>query len=356
MWYQTALTDLLGISYPLIQAPMAGGPSTPELVAAVSNSGGLGSLGAGYMTPAQMQTAIRAIRSLTDRPFAVNVFVLDAVTATPAQIEASYRYLQPYREELGLDTPSVAHHFAPVFDDLMAIILEERVPVVSFTFGVPAKKWVRQLKSAGVPLIGTATCVAEAVTLVQAGMDALVGQGAEAGAHRGGFAHLPEAEAVGTIALIPQLVDRVAVPVIAAGGIMDGRGLAAALALGAAGVQMGTAFLTCPESGAHPLHKAALRSSSDTSTTVTRAFSGKAARGIVNRFIQEVEPHYAELPPYPIQNSLSGGIRRAAAQQQRPEFMSLWAGQGSPLGRSQPAAELVAAIVAEAEDVLRQMK
>ncbi|MCB0172720.1 MAG: nitronate monooxygenase [Anaerolineae bacterium] len=353
MWYQTALTKLLGITYPIIQAPMAGGPSTPELVAAVSNSGGLGSLGAGYMSPAQMQAAIREIRSLTDRPFAVNVFVLNPVTATEAQFDASYRHLQPYRAALGLAAPANDLHFIPQLDEQMAIILEERVPVVSFTFGVLPEKWVRRLKAAGVPIIGTATSVAEGAALAQAGVEAVVGQGAEAGAHRGGFAHLPETEAVGTIALIPQLVDRLSVPVIAAGGIMDGRGLAAALALGAVGVQMGTAFLTCPESGAHPLHKEALRRSIDTSTTVTRAFSGKAARGITNQFILEMIPHQAELPPYPVQNRLTGDIRRAAAQQGRPEFMSLWAGQGSPLGTGKPAAELVADIVAQAANIVK---
>ncbi|MCB0163979.1 MAG: nitronate monooxygenase [Anaerolineae bacterium] len=356
MWYQTILTKMVGSTYPIIQAPMAGGPSTPELVAAVSNGGGLGSLGAGYMTPAQMQTAIRAVRSLTHRPFAVNVFVLEPVTATPAQVDASRRYMQPYRDALGVAAPDNDPHFTPQLDELMAIILEERVPVVSFTFGVPPAKWVQALKAAGVPVIGTATSVAEGLAMAQAGADAVVGQGAEAGAHRGGFAHLPEVEAVGTIALIPQLVDHLSVPVIAAGGIMDGRGLAAALALGAAGVQMGTAFLTCPESGAHPLHKAALRDSIDTSTTVTRAFSGKAARGITNQFILEMIPHQAELPPYPVQNSLTGSIRRAAAQQERPEFMSLWAGQGAPLGQSKPAAELVEDIVSEATSIMGRIR
>lgn len=356
MWFQTELTEILQIKYPIIQAPMAGGPSTPELVAAVSNSGGLGSLGAGYMSPAEMQAAIREIRTLTDRPFAVNVFILDALSITRQQLEAGSQYLQPYRDELGLDTPAHVPHFTPTLDDQMAIILEEHVPVVSFTFGILSEKWLQLLKEAGVPVIGTATTVAEAVTLEQTGVDAIVGQGTEAGAHRGGFVDSPQADEIGLIALIPQLADRVELPVIATGGIMDGRGLVAALALGAAGVQMGTAFLTCPESGAHPLHKQALLASVETSTTVTRAFSGKSARGIVNRFVTEMESHQIEFLPYPIQNKLTSDIRRAAAQQERSEFMSLWAGQGSPLGTTKPAGELVADIVAQADAVLSRLE
>ncbi len=352
MEIQTKLTEMLDIRYPLIQAPMAGGPTTPELIAAVSNSGGLGSLGAGYMTPEQIQGAVREIRSLTERPFAVNVFVVEPVTASPEQVERINRVMQPYREALGLETPTGGASYTPALDEQMAVILAEQVPILSFTFGALPAKWLRELKAADVVVIGTATTVREAVELEQAGVDAIVGQGSEAGGHRGMFLGPADSDSIGTMALIPQIADAVKLPVIAAGGIMDGRGLAAALMLGAAGVQLGTAFLTCPESGAHPEHKAAILDSTEESSVLTRVFSGKAARGLKNRFITEMTRHQAELPPYPIQNKLTRDIRQAAGQQNKPEFMSLWAGQGTRLSSGKPAGALVVDIASQAEAIL----
>jgi nitronate monooxygenase len=352
MYTQTKLTEMLDIRYPIIQAPMAGGPTTPQLIAAVSNSGGLGSLGAGYMAPDQIRSAVREVRTLSNRPFAANVFVLEPVTAVPEQIERINSVMQPYRSELGLEAPASVIRYVPTLDEQLAIILKERAPILSFTFGVLPTKWMQALKAAGVVVIGTATTVREAIALEQAGVDAVVGQGSEAGGHRGTFLGPAEDGLIGTMALIPQLVDAVNIPVIAAGGLMDGRGLAAALTLGAAGVQLGTAFLTCPESGAHPKHKECILQSTEQSSVLTRAFSGKSARGIKNRFVEEMDGRREDIPAYPLQNKLTRDIRQAAGQQNRTEFMSLWAGQGTRLSTNKPAGQLVADIVAQAEAIL----
>lgn len=359
---RTVLTDLLGIEHPIIQAPMAGGPSTPELAAAVSNAGGLGSLGAAYLTPEALRRDIAAVRRLTDRPFGVNLFLPESAPLSDERLQRALALLAPYRDELGLPPltempPDSQADAQAAFAALLGIVLEERAPVFSFTFGVLATEHLRALKGAGITVIGTATTVAEGVALAAVGVDAVVGQGFEAGGHHGSFQ--PDEDYtlrsfIGTMALVPQLVDAVEVPVIAAGGIMDGRGLVAALALGAAAVQMGTAFLACAESGAHPLHKAALLASTEERTVLTRAFSGRSARGLANRFTEELRPHEAELAPFPAQNTLTRGLRQAAAAQSRAEFLSMWAGQASRLATARPAAEVVRDVAGQARQVLER--
>jgi nitronate monooxygenase len=230
------------------------------------------------------------------------------------------------------------------------VVLEERVPVFSFTFGALEGPHVSALKEAGSIVIGTATTVREGLALEESGVDAVVGQGSEAGGHRGTFIGDFEDALVGTMALVPQLADSASIPVVAAGGIMNGRGLAAALVLGAEGAQMGTAFLPCPESGIHPKYKEAVLRAESEETALTRAFSGKPARGIRNRFLTEMEG--TEVPSYPVQNAYTRDIRAAAAKEDRIEFMSLWAGQASRLGRAVPAAELVEGVAQEAASKL----
>ncbi len=344
MWFKTRVTELLHIQYPLIQAPMAGGVTTPKLVAAVSNSGGLGSLGAGYMSKEQMKEAVREIRSLTDKPFAVNLFIPEPESA-PEIKDEMMAVLDGYRRELGLPPGIDASKFAEPFAEQLEAVLEEKVPVFSFTFGIPARETIRALKQQGITVIGTATTVREAVKLEESGVDLIVGQGSEAGGHRGTFLGPYQDALVGTMALIPQMVDHVQVPVIAAGGIMDGRGIAAARILGAEGVQMGSAFLACEESGAHEAYKNAILTSTDDSTVITKAFSGKAARGIKNRFIQEMAEKESILSPYPLQNALTKEIRQAAAKANRAEFMSLWAGQASAMAARKTAGQLVSDLV-----------
>lgn len=341
------LLERLGLEHPIVQAPMAGGPTTTELVAAVSSAGALGSLGAAYLTGAAIRAAVAEIRRRTSRPFAINLFIPEREPLDLARVEAAQAMLAPYRAELGLPTPPVPSPLTIPFEEQIEATLEARVAGVSFTMGALDPAMVRAFQAQGAVVMGTATTVAEARILEGTGVDAIVAQGSEAGGHRGTFAAPFERALVGTMALVPQIVDAVRVPVIAAGGIMDGRGVAAALALGAAAAQLGTAFLTCAEAGTDPAHRRALVESSDESTTVTRAFSGKPARGLRNRFIEEIEPRGEAIAPFPLQNALTRDIRAAATRLGRPELTSQWAGQASAMVRSMSAAELIAALARE---------
>jgi nitronate monooxygenase len=353
MWTKTSVTKQLGIEYPIIQAGMAGGATSPQLVAAVSRAGGLGTLGAAYMTAEQLRAAIREVRQLTDRPFGVNLFIPEPYHVEEPAGDVA-RVMNEVRDELGLPpNPQVTSHAEP-FEEQMAVVLEERVPVFSFTFGIPAPEWMAELKRRDILVVGTATTVREAKALEESGADMVVAQGSEAGGHRGSFLHDAASNQIGTMALVPQVADAVRIPVIAAGGIMDGRGIAASLALGASGVQMGTAFLTCLESTAHARHKQELLQSTDESTVITRVFSGKPARGIRNAFIEALSPHENNIPPFPVQNAFTRDIRQAAAKQQRSEYLSLWAGQASSLCRAVSAEELMQQLVRETEQICRK--
>ena len=274
------LCDRLGIDIPIIQAPMGGGPSTPELVAAVSEAGGLGSIAAGYLTPDALRDTIRRVKTLTARPFSVNLFAPPAGNEARQPGPGAQARLTEIAGELGLGPLD----FAPDVPDYVAahvtVILEERVPIVSVTFGLLDQELTDRMRANGTFLMATATSVAEASAAEEAEYDAVIAQGSEAGAHRGSFLHPEKTPLVGLMALVPQIADHVRILVIASGGIMDGRGIAAALLLGASAVQMGTAFLATDKSGADERWKQALSASEDTSTTITRSFSGKPARGI----------------------------------------------------------------------------
>jgi nitronate monooxygenase len=346
---RTALTERLGLVHPIIQAPLAGGGDTPDLVAAVGEAGALGFIGASYLTPAQIVEASRAVRAGSRRPFGINLFAPLPAPEPPVDPGPAVARLAPYHAELGLSPPAAPAAAAGAFDEQLAVALESGASVFSFTFGLLPAPAVGAIKARGLFLMGTATTVAEAVQLEQAGVDAVVTQGSEAGGHRGTFAGTFDAGLVGTLALVPQVADAVRVPVIASGGIMDGRGIAAALALGASGVQMGTAFLTCDEAGIPEAYKQAILAAGETETRLTRAFSGRPARGIVNRFMTEVDRAEAgdAILPFPLQNALTRPLRSAAARQGRAEFLSLWAGQGARLARRQPAAALVARLAEE---------
>lgn len=337
--------QVFGIQHPIVLAPMAGGPSTPELVAAVSNAGGLGSIGAAYLAPTAIRGAIAAVRRLTERPFAVSLFVPEPTAPDTSRMAEVQGWLSAYRSELGLPTPRVPDPLVIPFEDQLAVVVEARVPACSFTFGVPGADVVRALRQAGSLVVATATHVEEARALERAGVDAIVAQGGEAGGHRGTFLGRAEDALIGTMALVPQVVDAVRVPVVAAGGIMDGRGIVAALALGACAAQLGTAFLGCDEAGTDEAYRRALAASRDTSTTITRAFSGRAARGLHNRFVEEWGTR--EPAPFPVQNVLTADIRAAARRMGRPELVNLWAGQGSPKVRLVPAAALMRTLLDE---------
>jgi nitronate monooxygenase len=343
---RTALTQRLGVRHPIIQAPMAGGATTVDLVAAVAEAGALGFLATAYLTPAQVTEQARALRARTTRPFGINLFAPIPVPDVPADAGPALERLAPYHAELGLTPPVLPAPAEDPFGGLLAAALESGASVLSFTLGVLPASAIEAVRARGMLLIGTATTVEEAVALERAGVDAVVAQGSEAGAHRGTFAADFDAAMVGTMALVPQVVDAVSVPVVASGGIMDGRGIAAALALGASAVQMGTAFLTCDEAGVPEVYKRAILAAREHETRLTRAFSGRPARGIVNRFMTDAEPGGAILP-FPLQNALTRPLRSAAARQGRAEFLSLWAGQGVRLARRQPAANLVERLAAE---------
>ena len=322
MPFRTVLTQRLGVNHPIIQAPMAGGATTVDLVAAVCEAGALGFLAGTYSTPCQIAETARALRARTARPFGINLFApIPAPDTSPEDIGPALRRLAPYHAELGLPPPALPASTGEPFEEQLAAALESGASAFSFTAGVLPPGAIEAVKARGMVLIGTATTVAEAIELERAGVDAVGAQGSEAGAHRGTFAAEFDAAMIGTMALVPQVVDAVAVPVIASGGIMDGRGIAAALALGAAAVQMGTAFLTCDEAGVPEVYKRAILEAREDGTRVTRAFSGRPARGIVNRFMTEVDRDEAAgaVLPFPLQNALTRPLRSAAAEQGRAE-------------------------------------
>jgi nitronate monooxygenase len=349
------LTALLGIAHPIIGGPMAG-VTTPALAAAVSNAGGLGALGVGMMEPAAIETAIAETRALladSDRPFAVNLFITPQPDVDNEQLTRMIGRLARYRGELGLPRQKIPSVFAPAFDAQFDAVLAARVPVVSFTFGALDASRIDALHAQGAKVIGTATCVREAKQLAAAGCDAIVASGIEAGGHRATFAVPFEASQVGLFALLPQVAAAVDVPVIAAGGVMTAEQIAAALLLGASGVQLGSALLRTPESGASAAYKEALVEVEDIGTRQTRAFSGRPARGVINRMMMELATVEVDVPPYPIQNKLTQELRAAANSQGRAEFLSLWAGQAVGLARAEPAGAIVRRLAAELESLLQ---
>jgi nitronate monooxygenase len=349
-WPKTALTELLGITYPIVQAPMASA-ATPALAAAVANAGGLGSLGFGTSGPDQCRAELGALRAATNRPFNANFFVHAAPDDDPGRRARMQKHLATYYAELGVAPDASAP--PPPFDDAMLeVVLAERPAVVSFHFGLPAAARLRAIKDAGAIVLSSATTVAEARWLEAEGADAVIAQGYEAGGHRGTFRSAFGSAQVGTMALVPQIVDAVRCPVIAAGGIMDGRGIAAALMLGAAGAQLGTAFLGCPEARIHPLHRAALAASTDESAQVTRLFTGRPARALANRLLRELADVEADTLDFPLQRGLTGPLGQAAAQRGSGDFLPLWAGQGAPLVRELPATALTETLIQEVEQAL----
>ena len=352
-----SLTARLQIAHPIIQAPMAGGATTPELVSAVSESGALGFIGAAYLSAAQIAELGRAVRARTTRPFGINLFAPVKPAPPPTDVRLALEALAGYHAELALAPPKLPERAIHDFDEQLAAALDCGATVFSFTFGVLPETAIRSIQERGIIVLGTATTVDEAIALDKAGVDAVVAQGSEAGAHRGTFGDASFAAAmIGTMALVPQVVDAVTIPVVASGGIMDGRGIAAALALGAQAVQMGTAFLTTAESGSSVSYKDAILAARETDTRVTTAFSGRAARGIVNRFMNEVEARGASANlGYPAQNALTRALRTEAAKRDRAEFLSLWSGQGVRLARRESAAALVSRLVRELDATLETL-
>ena len=341
------LVERFGIEHPLIQAPMAGS-SLSALAAAVSNAGGLGSIGAGYLEPQAILDEAGRMRRACDRSYAIGLFVLpDEFVADMAAVARARERLDALMADEGLDVrTTLPARWAPRFSDQFAALCEARPAVASFAFGVISGAQLRELRRRDIAVIGTATTVAEARAWAEAGADAVCMQGAEAGGHRGSFLHEADDALIGLFALLPLAVRALDIPVIAAGGIMDGRGMLAAEVLGAAASQLGTAFLTCPECPAAAGWKQDLAKAPEHQVTIIRGISGRAARGIRNRFA-EAMPQPAEGLPYPVLNALTAPLRRAAAEAGRSDLLSEWCGQAAGLARPQPAAELVARLMHE---------
>lgn len=334
---------------------MAGGANTPDLVAACCNAGILGSLAAPYSEPEEIERTIAAIRKLTDRPFNVNIFGPERSTSLDVDPQPMLEWLAPLYAEVDAGKPKLPHKGMPNFEDQAELLVRERLPIVSVTMGLFPQKLMHRLKANGTFVIGTATTVDEALALERSGVDAIVAQGAEAGGHRGSFAAAHPEAPIGTMALVPQVVDAVNVPVMASGGIMDGRGIVAALALGASAAQMGTAFLICSESGVSAAHKQAMLNAGEDGTVVTNTFSGRYARLLENRYVQGIGDSKVAPLPFPWQNALTGPMRKAADAKNIPDLMAVYAGQGLRMLRPIPASQLIAALEVEMDDCLKRL-
>jgi nitronate monooxygenase len=345
MWPRTDLIELLGITHPIIQAPMSGF-SGPALVAAVSNAGALGSLPCAALPVQTARDQAEELRRASNRPFNLNFFVHPVPSIDAQAADRVRARLASYYDEFSLGSVPEPSDPLPRFDEeRLRKVLDLKPPVVSFHFGLPPADTMKRIKQTGAVVLSSATSVAEARALVAEGADAIIAQGFEAGGHRGTFTQGDGAGLIGTMALVPQVVDAVGVPVIAAGGIADGRGIAAAFALGASGVQIGTAFLGCPEATVPQIHRDALHGAADEDTRLTRVFTGRPARALRNRLIDEMAD--AEALEFPAQARLTRALLQANSDAARRAFMPLWAGQAASLIRDQPAATFIDTLVTE---------
>lgn len=354
-WPDRRILDLFGIDIPIIQAPMAGSTDA-DIVIAVSSAGGLGSVPSALLTVEQLRGALTHIRAATQRPINVNFFAHETPPADEAAQQAWRDTLAPYYRELGLDPemPVPATGRAP-FDHAFCDVVEEFHPeVVSFHFGLPSPDLTGRVKATGAKIISSATTVAESVWLEKRGVDAVIAMGYEAGGHRGNFLTHDMATQVGTMALVPQIVDAVGVPVIAAGGIADGRGLAAAAMLGASAVQIGTAYLLSPEAKPSRLHQDAVRTARDDNTALTNIFTGRPARGVINRIMREIGPLSSAAPAFPGAGSALAPLKAKAEAVSSSDFTSLWSGQAARLARPLPAAELTRALYEAALEIMNR--
>ncbi|MBL9098132.1 MAG: nitronate monooxygenase [Alphaproteobacteria bacterium] len=347
MWPDRRLLDLFGIEAPILQAPMAGAQGS-ALAIAVSEAGGLGALPCALLTAAQARAELLIIRQRTDKPFNLNFFCHAPPVPDPAREARWVARLAPYRRELGVEVEALPGGRAPFGEEACALVEEFRPRVVSFHFGLPVEALLARVRGAGAKIIASATTVEEARWLEARGVDAIIAQGSEAGGHRGMFLSADVASQPGTFALVPQVVDAVRVPVIAAGGIGDGRGIAAAFMLGAAGVQIGTAYLLSDESTISPIYRAGLKAARDDQTALTNVFTGRPARGIVNRAVRDIGPLSADAPAFPGASNAMLPLRQKAEAQGSGDFTPMWSGQAPVFAREGGAGALTEALAREA--------
>lgn len=356
-WPDRRLLDLLKIELPIIQAPMAGSDSV-ALARSVSSTGALGSLACALLGPDAVREAVHALRDQMPRPVNLNFFCHKMEAPDAAAIAKWKEFLRPHYDRWGLDIDSVEQSRLRLpFDDEMCAVVEEIKPeIVSFHFGLPAHDLVDRIKKLGIKILSTATSVNEAKWLESRGCDAIIAQGIEAGGHRGMFLETGIATQTGLFALLPQVVDAVSVPVIAAGGISDARGVIAAFTLGAAGVQLGTAYLLCPEASVSPLYRQALERAANKQTALTNLFSGRPARGILNYFLRESGPMSDAAPTFPYAATLVAPLRAASEKAGSDDYMQLWCGQAAGLAKSMPAAEFTRRLAENVLDKLRSSR
>lgn len=351
MWYHTRATALLGIDYPILQGPFGGGLSSVELVATVSNMGGLGGYGAYTLQPQEIYDINNQIKAATDKPYNINLWVSDTDaangTVTDEQFEQARRLFSPYFEEAGIPLPEKPGPFVSRFENQLQVILDIRPAVFSFMFGMLSADVLEQCRKRGIITVGAATTLEEAVALEGSGVDMIIASGFEAGGHRPSFLASSETSITGTFALLQLIREKIKTPVIAAGGIANGRGIAAALTLGADAAQIGTAFLACDESNALPIHKQMLFSRAAERTVLTRAFTGRLGRGLSNRISTELLGQDKQFLPFPLQTTFMAPLRKAAIEAEKLNMVFFWGGQIAPLLKHTKARQLMESLIEE---------
>ncbi len=350
MWYKTKATELMGIEYPILQGPFGGGLSTPELVSTVSNSGGLGGYGAYSISPQEIYEVDKRIKELTNKSYNLNLWVSDTDVknggVSDEQFERTKALFKPYFDEIGAELPAKPD-FKTRFENQVQVILDVKPKVFSFVFGIPPKDILEEARKRGIILVGNATTLDEALALENAGVDAIVASGFEAGGHRPSFLESAELSTTGSFVLTQLIREKVKLPVIAAGGIANGKGIAAAFTLGADAVQIGTAFLATEESGALPEHRAALFSDAAKQTILTRAYTGRLGRGITTQLAKEVRGKEQDMLPFPLQTAFMSSLRKGALTQDKHDLVLFWSGQIAPILKHRNAAELMESLIEE---------
>ncbi|SKC43977.1 NAD(P)H-dependent flavin oxidoreductase [Ohtaekwangia koreensis] len=356
MWYETKATEMLGIDYPIMQGPFGGGLSSPALVAAVSNAGGLGGYGAYTLNPQDIYAIDKQIKAATNKPYNINLWVSDTDapggTISDEHFDAAKQLFKPYFDEAGIPLPEKPAPFTSRFENQVDVILHTRPKVFSFVFGIPSADILEQCRKLGIKTVGAATTLDEAIALEAAGVDMIVASGFEAGGHRPSFLARAEQSITGTFVLLQLIREKVKIPVIAAGGIADSRGVAAAFMLGADAVQIGTAFLACDESGALPVHRQMLFSDAAKYTTLTRAFTGRLGRGIANSITTELLGKESEFLPFPLQTTFMSSLRKAAIEKEKWSMILFWGGQIAPILKHTKAEALMKSLIEETSRIM----
>jgi nitronate monooxygenase len=353
MWYQTKASEILGIQYPILQGPFGGNLSSVQLVATVSNAGGLGGYGAYTLTPQELAEVDQQIKAATNKPYNINLWVSDHDGAlSDEQFNNARQLFRPYYDELGIPLPAKPAPFNSRFENQVEVILHQRPSVFSFMFGVPSPDILEQCRKLGIATVGAATTLDEAIFLESAGVDMIIASGFESGGHRPSFLASAETSIVGTFVLVQLIRERVKVPVIAAGGIANGRGVAAALTLGADAVQIGTAFLATDESNATAVHRKMLFSENARYTTLSRVFTGRLGRGLTSRLARELVNKEKGFLPFPLQTQFISPLRQAAIEQEKWDMILFWGGQIAPILKHRKAGELMKAIIEETNQLM----